>query len=185
MARKKRRSAKRRPNPYMAHRRKVTRRRSNVHRYHAKRRYSKRRNPVISAGGLGKDMAVSVAGGLAGVTVTRMLVGMISGMIPAASGGIMRVILTGVAAFGTGKIFGAISPNFGASAAFGGYMVTGSEALNVFAPTLGSSFGLRGLGAFVPAQFAVPEDSIRRGMQLAAPAPVKNGVSGFPAVARF
>lgn len=184
MARKKRRSAKRRPNPCMVRRRKVsTHRRPN--RYHAKRRYGKRRNPVISAGGLGKDMAVSVAGGLAGVTVTRMLVGMVSGMIPAASGGIMRVILTGVAAFGTGKIFGAISPNFGASAAFGGYMVAGSEALNVFAPTLGSSFGLRGLGAFVPAQFAVPEDSIRRGMQLAAPAPKSNGVSGYPAVARF
>jgi hypothetical protein len=96
----------------------------------------------------------------------------------------MRVLLTGAAAFGTGKIFGAISPNFGAAAAFGGYMAAGSEALNVFAPSLGSSFGLRGLGAFVPAQFAVPEDSIRRGMQLAAPAP-KAGVSGYPAVARF
>lgn len=178
MARKKRRSAKRR-NPFTskAH---VTRKRRSIRRYHAK----KRRNPVVNAGGFGKDMAVSVAGGLAGVTVTRMIVGMLSGMVPAASGGIMRVLLTGVAAFGTGKIFGAISPNFGAAAAFGGYMAAGSEALNVFAPSLGSSFGLRGLGAFVPAQFAVPEDSIRRGMQLAAPAP-KAGVSGFPAVARF
>jgi hypothetical protein len=170
----------------MVRRRKTsTRRRPNAHRYHAKRRYGKRRrNPIVAAGGFGKDMAVSVAGGLAGVTVTRMLVGAVSGMLPMASGGIMRVILTTVAAFGTGKLFGAISPNFGAAAAFGGYMAAGSEALNVFAPSLGSSFGLRGLGAFVPAQFAVPEDSIRRGMQLAAPMP-KSGVSGFPAVARF
>lgn len=182
MARKKRRSAKRR-NPFTMRRKTTVRRKATARRYSAKRRTSRRRNPVVSAGGFGKDMAVSVAGGLAGVTVTRMLVGVVSGMIPAASGGIMRVILTGIAAFGTGKIFGAISPNFGAAAAFGGYMAAGSEALNVFAPSLGSSFGLRGLGAFVPAQFAVPEDSIRRGMQLAAPAP--KGVSGYPAVARF
>lgn len=158
---------RRRRNPsykaHTVHRRRHTRR-------HASRR--RRRNPMVSHGS-GAAMAKSVAGGLLGVTLTKMASGFLSGMLPGmASSPIMKAVISGVAAFGIGKLVGGIDRDFGAAAAFGGYMQAGSDALNAVAPSLGSQFGLRGLGAFMPSRFAVPENPIMRGLPAPAPADV-------------
>jgi hypothetical protein len=176
MARKrtrKRTHAKRR-NPARRH---VTRRKTRMHNPR-RRRHAKRRNPSVSHGAGGAAMAKSVAGGLIGVTLTRMVGGMLANFMPSLTGSpIMKAVISGVSAFGVGKIVGGIDKDFGAAAAFGGYMVAGSDALNAFVPSLGAQVGLKGLGAFMPSRFAVPENPVMRGQMIAAAAPPA-GVNG-------
>ena len=128
-------------------------------------------------GGLASNsVGGAVAGGLIGVTLTKMLSGMVSGFVPGSGAPLMKAIVSAVSAWGVGKVISGIDPNFGAAAAFGGYMQAGSDALNAFAPQLGSQFGLRGLGAFMPSRFVVPENPIQRGIP--APAP-QSGIGSF------
>jgi hypothetical protein len=167
----------------MAKRRKKTGRknphRSYTHSKTSHRRKSyRRRNPMALASGTGVAMAKSVVGGLIGLTLTRMAAAAITGMIPGASTGLMRAVVSIAAAFGVGKLVGSVDRDFGAAAAFGGYMQAGSDTLNVVAPSLAGTIGLRGLGAWMPSRFAVPEDPIMRGMAIAAPAPT-SGVGAF------
>lgn len=179
MARKtrKRRHAKRRNPSIKVYRRRHAAVANPRRRRRHTRRASRRRNPMVSAGG-GSAMVKSVAGGLIGVTLTKMVSGMVSGFVPGSGAPLMKAIVSAVSAWGVGKIISGVDPNFGAAAAFGGYMQAGSDALNAFAPSLGSQFGLRGLGAFVPSSFTVPENPIMRGMAIPAPAP-QSGIGSF------
>lgn len=179
MARKKSRKrthAKRR-NPARRH---ATRRRRvmKMHNPRRRRRHARRRrNPSVSHGAGGAAMAKSVAGGLIGVTLTKMVGGMIANFMPSlTSSPIMKAVVSGVSAFGVGKVVGGIDKDFGAAAAFGGYMVAGSDALNALVPSLGAQVGLKGLGAFMPSRFAVPENPVMRGQLVAAAPPA--GVNG-------
>lgn len=122
-------------------------------------------------------MAKSVAGGLIGVTLTKMVAGMAGNILPSLGGSpIMKAVISGAAAFLVGKVVGGVDRDFGAAAAFGGYMVAGSDALNALVPSLGAQVGLKGLNAFMPSRFAVPENPVMRGQALIAAAPA--GVNG-------
>jgi hypothetical protein len=149
----------------------------------ARRSHRRRRNSNLGAmGGGGIQTAKLVLGGLVGVTLTKMLAGMIRRALPAAgSAPILSILTSGVAAWLLGKAGSRIDAKFGDAMAFGGYMQTGSDALSAFVPGIGL-----GLGAIVPGRFAVPENVIMRG-QAAAALPVANGggVSGYNRSARY
>lgn len=153
----------------------------NPARSHTKRRthrHGLRRNPMVSHASGGVAMAKSVVGGLIGVALTKTVSSMLSNAVPALSSGIMRVVLSVGAAFGVGKLVSSIDSNFGAAAAFGGYMVAGSDALNVVAPQLAGTIGLKGLGVWMPSRFAVPENPVMRGAVPIVAAPAA-GVGAF------
>lgn len=155
---------------------KKTHKRRNPFRMKAKRRSThRRRNPFVSHSSTPANIAKSVAGGLVGVTLTRMASGVLAGIAPGLTASpIAKAAVSALSAFLVGKIVGGIDRDFGASAAFGGYMIAGSDFLNVFMPN--SPFGLsRGMGVWMPSRYAVPENPVIRGQIAAAPAPA-NGM---------
>jgi hypothetical protein len=85
----------------------------------------------------------------------------------------MKVIVTGVAAYAAGVAATKfVGPAFGGAVTFGGYMQTGSMALNAILPNFtvgGIPLALSGMGEFMPGQFPVPQNPLR----IPAPAPAQ------------
>lgn len=132
------------------------------------RRSHRRRNPFSGGGAAGK--AKQVVGMLLGMTLTRIVSGLLSSVAPGlTSAPVAKAATTAVAAFIVGKAVGSVDRSFGEDAALGGYVQAGSDALNVFMP--GNPLSLKGMGVWMPSRFAVPENPVMRGMISAAPAP--------------
>lgn len=133
-----------------------------------RRSFRRRSNPTLLGMSVTSGQALKmIAGGLVGVTATKTL----TAMLPASflSSAIMRVLASGAVAFVSGMVVGRIDPSFGSAVAFGGYMQTGSLALNTFMPSIGSRLSL---GELMPASFSVPQNPILAGGMLAAPSRV-------------
>ena len=200
---KKRRSTRRRAasNPRRRRRNSVrvivrrsnSRRRTRRHRANPRRhrRVARRRNPSlfghsVSAAG----MAKAVAGGLAGVAITKA----VPNMLPAGLVGtspLMNTLTSAVVAFAAGTLTKMIfksDPTIGDAVMFGGFMQAGSVALNSFFPQVGTVIGLHGLGNglgdLVPGRFPVPMNPITAGQPVALPAPAApaGGMHGVGAI---
>lgn len=134
----------------------------------------RRRNPVF--GQSGKAMATAIAGGLVGVTITKL----VPTFVPASlrSSAIMNVVVSGAVAVGAGMLAKRFAgPVFGDGVLFGGLMQTASMALNAFIPSIGGRFSL---GDLVPGSFPVPQNPIRAG--IVAPAQARIQMSGLQRV---
>jgi hypothetical protein len=130
----------------------------------------------------GKDILMTVAGGLVGVAATKFLPTLIPASMLSSFGSnaIISVLITGAGAFVAGWLGGKVSAEFGKAVFFGGMMQTGSAALNAFIPNasiLGQRLALSGVGDIVPTgPFTVPNNQFKT---LAMPAPINAGMSGF------
>ena len=184
MARRKRRSVRRRRNPVgrssrtgrftrarsgvkrVTRRRRIVRRRRNPG-YTTRRRRTtrrrivrRRRNPLFSTNMSGKNMAQSVLGGLIGVAAAKFIPNALP--INLGGGSVVRTLITGVSAYvakmAADRILG---KDFGDAVLFGGLMQTGSVALNAFLPSLGSYIGLSGMGELVnTGGFVLPQNPV-------------------------
>jgi hypothetical protein len=194
---------RRRSNPVAKRRRRKT----NAHRvHHRRRRRSMRANPVrvvyrtrrrsrrhmnprrrrrnpVSFSSV-KDTSIAVVAGLAGVTITKMVPGLLGGL----TGGspIMTAGVSALTAWGAGYLATKmLGPSIGHAVAFGGYMQAGSVALNAFLPSVGSVIGLSGLRGLVPSNdILLPYNMFAgRGAMVAAGSPGSTrspgGGSGF------
>jgi hypothetical protein len=134
------------------------------------------------------EMTKQVLGGLVGVTVTKM----VPGLLPAAATAspILATATSIVTAIAAGWAAGKVMPDIGSAVMFGGLMQAGSVLLNQFLPSVGSVVGLSGyhgggLGNLIgPASFAVPQNPLRPGttvvaMPAAAAGGTRIGVSGL------
>lgn len=161
---KRRRKATRRSNPTrIVVRSKNTRRRTRrsanpvSHRRRTRVSHRRRRNPELFGRSVtASQMAQAVVGGLVGVTAAKIIPGMVPASFTASP--IMRLIVTGAAAFGAGMLAKKVSPAFGDAVLFGGLMQTGSQLLNSFLPSVGSRIGL---GELVSGSFPIPQNPIR------------------------
>lgn len=115
-------------------------------------------------------MAKAVAGGLAGVAITKA----VPNMLPAGFGGtpIMNTVISIAVAVAAGMAVKALvksDPALGDAVLFGGLMQAGSVALNSFLPSVGTVIGLQGLGNgvgdIVPGRFPIPMNPIMAGQQ--------------------
>ena len=113
-----------------------------------------------------------IGGGLIGVTITKMIPRYIPAQLTSAlpAGGFMTVIISGLSAWLGGWLIGMMDRELGEAAMFGGFMQTGSVALNAFLPQIGGTFSL---GDLVNGSFVVPQNPFA-GM----------GGGGAPAAAR-
>jgi len=66
----------------------------------------------------------------------------------------------------------------GKGIALGALASAASDAINVFAPSLSSTIGLNGLGTYVNAQFAVPENPVMRGIPAPSVPVAATGMGG-------
>lgn len=143
----------------------------------------RRRNPSVYGSRIGSPGSFKmVLGGLLGIAAVKVA----AKFVPVSfrmGGGIGDTLITGGLAVGIGmlatKFLGA---PMGDALMFGGLMYAGSILLNTFVPgfrVMDVPLALSGLGDFSPARFAVPQNPISAGMQLAAPAAPAGGVSGF------
>jgi len=132
-----------------------------------RRSFTRRRsNPSLLGMSVTSSQALKmIAGGLIGVTAAKTLTAMLPAMF--LSSPILRIIASGAVAFASGMLVGRLDPTLGGAVAFGGYMQTGSMALNTFIPTLGSRLSL---GELMPGQFPIPQNPISGG-QFSGPAP--------------
>ena len=147
------------------------------------RRHSvRRRNPALFGHQVGAvEMAKAIAGGLAGVAITKAVPNMLPAGITSSSP-IMNAVVSAAVAIGAGMIVKALvkgDPTIGDAVMFGGLMQAGSVALNSFLPQVGSVIGLQGLGNgigdLVAGRFPIPQNPISAGVQMALPAPAMPG----------
>lgn len=132
------------------------------HRRRNPSRNGRRRNPsVFGANVPSGNLIKMILGGLLGVTATKMVVAMLPANL--LSNNFVKVLASGAVAVMAGQAAKAI-PSAGEAFAdavmFGGMMQTGSVALNLFLPSVGSRIALagrRGVGDLVDAQFSLPE----------------------------
>jgi uncharacterized membrane protein YeaQ/YmgE (transglycosylase-associated protein family) len=118
-----------------------------------------------------------IGGGLIGVTVTKLIPGYIksSGLTSSLpQGGFMNVIISGVSAWLAGFLIGKFDLELGQAAMFGGFMQTGSVALNTFLPSVGGQFSL---GDLVDARFVVPQNPLYGGGGMSA---MGRGAAAYP-----
>jgi hypothetical protein len=155
-------------------RRVMSRRRRSNPSIRRRRTFRRRSNPTLMGMSVTSSQALKmIAGGLVGVTATKTL----TAMLPAqfVSSPILRIVASGAVAFLSGMLVGRMDSSFGSAVAFGGYMQTGSLALNTLVPSIGSRLSL---GELVPGSFPLPQNPIRAGGMLAAPARVTtNGLN--------
>lgn len=171
------------------------RRRSNpTRRMNARRRHHsvRRRNPSLFGSQVNAfGMAKAIAGGLAGVAITKA----VPNMLPPGIGGtpIMNTVISIAVAVAAGMAVKALvkgDPTLGDAVLFGGLMQAGSVALNAFLPSVGGVIGLQGLGNgmgdLVPGRFPVPQNPISAGQMMLAPppmaAPAAAGMHGLAAI---
>ncbi len=167
-----------------------TRRRNSpkvVIRYRTRKRNGKRRtvshrNPDIFGARLGsKDSIKMIGGGIAGVAAAKFLptllpANMLAGV---ANSNLGKTAISLAAALVAGYAASKLDARFGQGVYFGGIMQAASVGLNAFLPSLYKTLniGMAGIGDFVPAQFAVPQNPIRGA--IAAPVPAHaQGASG-------
>lgn len=146
------------------------RRRSNPRRRMTARRVhhrSRRRNPQLFGHSVGAfEMAKAIAGGLAGVAITKA----VPNMLPAGfanSSPTMNAVTSVVVAVGAGMLTKMLvkgDPALADAVLFGGLMQAGSVILNAFLPQVGTYIGLQGLGNgmgdIIPGRFPVPQNPI-------------------------
>lgn len=166
---RRRKTAKRNSAPLMRHRRRATsHRRKNSTRVIVmapkRRNGGSKRNPMLFGQHVTAGQAAKmVAGGLVGVTATKLIVPMIPGGLTASPLG-AAVASIGVALMG-GWLIGKYDPSIGNAFAFGGFMQAGSIILNMIPVPGVSQFALsgyrgNGVGDFVPASFPIPQTPI-------------------------
>lgn len=169
--RKRRRSAAKKTTTHRKRRNPSYSMRAKTRRSHHRRR----KNPFSTGGAAGK--AKQVVGMLLGMTLTRITSSLLSSVAPGLTASpVAKAAATAVAAFIVGKAVGSVDRSFGEDAALGGYVQAGSDALNVFMP--GNPLSLKGMGVWMPSRFAVPENTIVRGMLASAPPAPASGM-GF------
>lgn len=120
------------------------------------------RNPMEMFGSRStKDIAKIIAGGLAGVAVTKAAVPMLPASLTSSNA--MRTVSSFVVAFAAGFVGRMVDKEFGSAVMFGGFMQAASTGLNAFVPSIGRQIGLnggRGVGDFVPGSFTVPQNPV-------------------------
>jgi hypothetical protein len=140
--------------------------------------YRRHRNPSLFGHQVGAfELVKAIAGGLAGVAITKAVPNMLPASIAASSPFTSSLVSIGVAV-GAGMLVSALvktDPMLGYAVGFGGLMQAGSVMLNSFLPSVGTYIGLQGLGNgmgdLVAGKFPVPMNPIMAGQQLALPAP--------------
>jgi hypothetical protein len=140
--------------------------------------YRRRRNPTLFGHQVGAlELVKAIAGGLAGVAITKAVPNMLPASVAASSVVTSTLVSLGVA-IGAGMLVGSLvksDPILGYAVGFGGLMQAGSVALNSFLPSVGTYIGLQGLGNgmgdLVAGKFPIPQNPIMAGQQLALPAP--------------
>ena len=156
-------------------------RRSNKRHYtvHSRKRMNRRRrNPVL----FGQNMSPSataetIAGVLAGVAGTKIVVGYMPASLVGIGGSWGKVIASGVAAFLLGMVGRKIAKGgFGDGVLLGGLAQTGSVAINALSPSLGAQFGL---GELISGSFPVPQNPVMAGRNALAAAPSRVTTSGL------
>ena len=162
------------PRSYKRRRRSVVNYKRRARRSNPRRSYgrSRRRNPALFGHQVTAfEMAKAIAGGLAGVAITKA----VPNMLPAGIGGtaIMNTIIAIAVAVAAGMAVKALvksDPILGDAVMFGGLMQAGSVALNSFLPSIGSQIGLQGLGNgmgdIVAGRFPVPQNPIMAGQAM-------------------
>ena len=172
----------------------VHRRRHNPRRrkMNARRRHhSYKRNPSLFGHQVGAlELVKAVAGGLAGVAITKAVPNMLPASIAASTPYTSALVSIGVA-IGAGMLVGSLvksDPMLGYAVGFGGLMQAGSVLLNQFLPTVGTYIGLQGLGNgmgdLVAGRFPIPMNPIMAGQQqLALPAPAVSPAAAHAASA--
>lgn len=144
-----------------------------------------RRNPQLFGHTVGAfEMAKAIAGGLAGVAITKAVPNMLPASLTSGSA-FMNTAVSVVVAVGAGMLVKMLvkgDPTLGDAVLFGGLMQAGSVALNSFLPSVGSVIGLQGLGNgigdLVAGKFPIPMNPIMAGMAppaLPAPMPSAGG----------
>jgi hypothetical protein len=117
-----------------------------------------------------KSVPKLIGGGLIGVAWAKVAPNWVPTSMQV-GGNWGRAAFTAVAAWLGGWIGGMIDPEIGGAIFFGGLMQTGSVVLNAVLPGFtvgGVPLALSGMGEFMPARFAVPQNPVR--MAIAAPA---------------
>lgn len=142
----------------------VRRRRSNPRRRRhnaiRRRHHRRHRNPALFGRSSPKDLLKMIGGGLIGVTLTKMVPSYIakSGLTSSLpQGGFMNVLISAISAWLGGYLIGKFDKELGEAAMFGGFMQTGSVALNTFLPSVGGTFSL---GDLVDGHFVVPQNPL-------------------------
>lgn len=154
------------------------RRRSNP----SRRRHSSRRNPQLFGKSLNAgEMLKQVLGGLAGVTIARI--------VPAAlplggisSNPIGRAVLSAASGYAAGMLARSFAPDLEGAVMFGGFMYAGATLINSFMPGIGVS-----LGDFVPSANLLPYNGIRSASaaKIAAQTAIANASSKAPGGSRM
>jgi hypothetical protein len=160
-----------------------------MRRANSRHHYRRHRNPALFGQTVGAfEMAKAIAGGLAGVAITKA----VPNMLPAGIGGtpIMNTVISIAVAVAAGMAVKALvkgDPILGDAVLFGGLMQAGSVALNSFLPTVGGVIGLQGLGNgigdLVNGRFPIPQNPIMAGQQRMAIAAPPSAAPGAPAPA--
>jgi len=142
------------------------------------RRAGARRNPQLFGRQASMfEVTKALAGGLAGVAITKAVPNMLPASISASSP-FMSVLVSAGVAVGAGMLVKSLvksDPMLGDAVMFGGLMQAFSVGINAFLPSVGTVIGLQGLGNgmgdIVPGRFPVPQNPIMAGQQMALPAP--------------
>ena len=104
-----------------------------------------------------------IGGGLVGVTLAKMIPRYIPSSLTStlgSGGGFMPVIISGISAWLAGWLIGKMDREFGEAVMFGGFMQTGSLALNTFLPSVGGQFSL---GDLLNGNYVVPQNPLAGG----------------------
>jgi hypothetical protein len=129
-------------------------------------------------GGVGaRGLGTTIAGGLVGVAAAKLIPGLVPANLLPVQSGWMKVAVTGAAAWIAGTAASKfMGKAFGDAVMFGGFMQTGSMALNVLLPNFtvgGVPLALSGMGEFMPGRFPVPQNPLR----IPAPVPTQARVT--------
>lgn len=121
------------------------------HKHHNVRQYSRRRNPGMFSGTMGK--VLGVVGGLA---VTKLLMGFVPASL---NSGVLGYLTTGVVAVAQGKLIGKVSKSaaLGEDMMVGGLAYLAARILNDFLPSIGGYTGISGMGLIGGSSFYVPQ----------------------------
>lgn len=105
-------------------------------------------------------MAEYIAGGLIGVAVNKAVLPMLPTSLTSNT---FAATATAIAlAAAEWFVASLVDKDFGSAVGFGALMAAGTQVLNAFVPSVGSTIGLsgRGWGDFVPGRFVVPQNPI-------------------------
>ena len=150
-----------------------------MNRHHRRRSNSRRRrNPALFGRSAPKDLVKLVGGGLAGVWATKIASSYLAPMVSSfgSAGGFMPILVSGVSAWLLGFAVGKVDKEIGEAVMFGGFMQTGSIALNAFIPSIGGQISL---GDLMNGSYVVPQNPIMAGNPMAISSPAARGMSAY------